>query len=272
LLEEFIPKRFGVGTGVVIDRDGGQSNQQDIVIYDAFLYPSLFALASVHLFPVDIVCATIEIKTTLNCQEANGCKKNIASVKRRPLIPGKYNVVGTGKIPRAQIEDRQQRGDVYAFGTAMEQSPSPPFGCVFAYNSTVKQSETFKDWFTPNNQRESQEFPDLVGCLDQGVVLLSPLRYNGQVRKAKGKTIMAMENDTDPLIPSGSEESIAHNGIYYPVKKVRRKPYAIDQSKVLLQFLLLLNDLLSYRRFWMNPEVDLRSNYFPVCKDSHLSI
>ncbi|HYT42334.1 MAG TPA: DUF6602 domain-containing protein, partial [Methylomirabilota bacterium] len=65
LLMKFIPKKYGVGTGVVIDRLGQQSKQCDIVIYDAFQYPSLLSLTSVHLFPVDIVYATIEVKTTL---------------------------------------------------------------------------------------------------------------------------------------------------------------------------------------------------------------
>src|SRR5205809_3844987 len=65
LLIRFIPKKYGIGTGVVIDRFGNQSRQCDIVIYDTFLYPALLSLAHVHLFPVDTVYATIEIKTTL---------------------------------------------------------------------------------------------------------------------------------------------------------------------------------------------------------------
>src|SRR5947208_3181720 len=70
LLTKFIPKRYGVCTVVVIDRLGQQSKQCDIIIYDTFLYPSLLSLASVHLFPVDIVYATIEVKTTLDSDEA----------------------------------------------------------------------------------------------------------------------------------------------------------------------------------------------------------
>ena len=34
LLRRFIPKRYGVGTGIVIDRHGNQSRQSDIIIYD----------------------------------------------------------------------------------------------------------------------------------------------------------------------------------------------------------------------------------------------
>lgn len=77
LLIKFIPKRYGVGTGVVIDQYGKPSRQIDIIIYDTFLYPSLLSLTSVHLFPVDLVYATIEVKTTLTSQTAKEAINNI---------------------------------------------------------------------------------------------------------------------------------------------------------------------------------------------------
>src|SRR5262245_38744602 len=55
LLRRFLPRRYGIGTGIVIDRTGKQSRQCDIVLYERQLYPSLLALTSVHLFPVDLV-------------------------------------------------------------------------------------------------------------------------------------------------------------------------------------------------------------------------
>ncbi|WP_366523456.1 DUF6602 domain-containing protein [uncultured Microbulbifer sp.] len=54
-------------TGVVIDRQGKQSNQCDVIIYDALNYPELFSQTSAKFFPVDFVYATIEVKTTVNC-------------------------------------------------------------------------------------------------------------------------------------------------------------------------------------------------------------
>ena len=85
LLTKFIPKRFGIGTGVVIDRNGTQSRQCDIVIYDTMLYPSLLSLTNVHFFPVDIVYATIEIKTTLTSDSIKEALTNIADAIREYL-------------------------------------------------------------------------------------------------------------------------------------------------------------------------------------------
>lgn len=81
LLTKFIPKRYSVGTGVVIDRNGTQSRQCDIVIYESLLYPSLLTLTNIHFFPVDIVYATIEVKTTLTSGSVKEALENIASVK-----------------------------------------------------------------------------------------------------------------------------------------------------------------------------------------------
>jgi len=64
-LAKFIPKKYAVSTGVVIDRKGKPSGQCDIVVYDDFSFPTFFTLTPSHFFPVDIVRVVIEVKTTL---------------------------------------------------------------------------------------------------------------------------------------------------------------------------------------------------------------
>jgi len=64
LLQRFTPKRFSIGTGFVIDRDGWISSQIDIIIYDHFSgFPFLFT-DSVGLFPIETVAAVVEVKST----------------------------------------------------------------------------------------------------------------------------------------------------------------------------------------------------------------
>ena len=86
LLSQFIARRFAVGTGVVIDHEGGVSRQCDIVIYDNHLYPSLLSMTSMHLYPVDLVYATIEVKTTLTSEETDDALEKLASVRRLKII------------------------------------------------------------------------------------------------------------------------------------------------------------------------------------------
>lgn len=77
LIKKFIPSRFGVGTGVVIDKKGNQSKQIDIIVYDKMNYPSLFSLTHFHFFPVDIVYAVIEVKTCMDKEKAKEALGNI---------------------------------------------------------------------------------------------------------------------------------------------------------------------------------------------------
>src|SRR6266568_5623473 len=179
LITKFIPKKYGVGTGIcVVDSQGNQSRQCDIVIYDSFLYPSLLSLSSIHLFPVDIVYATLEVKTTLTHDSSAEAIANIASVRKLKFInseiPNNSSVMQTIQLMNSvmphvptYVQD-QFRLDI----PSLFYKTTSPLGFVFAYNSNAKQFQTFKDWFTPSEKDTFEEFPSFIGCLDQGLSLL----------------------------------------------------------------------------------------------------
>src|SRR4051794_21442132 len=66
ILTRTLPKRFSIGTGVIISADGDHSPQIDIVIYDNFHNAPLLSEFGVCLFPIEIVYATVEVKSVLN--------------------------------------------------------------------------------------------------------------------------------------------------------------------------------------------------------------
>jgi hypothetical protein len=65
VLERFLPSRWAVGTGIVVDRHGRQSRQMDIVIFERSDEAAIFAQSTQLLHPVETVIACVEIKTTL---------------------------------------------------------------------------------------------------------------------------------------------------------------------------------------------------------------
>jgi hypothetical protein len=65
VLERFLPARWAVGTGVLVDRHGRQSRQMDIVVYERSDQPAIFAQTTQLLHPVETVVACIEVKTTV---------------------------------------------------------------------------------------------------------------------------------------------------------------------------------------------------------------
>ena len=66
ILAAFLPTRYAVGSGFVIDSFGGRSRQVDLVVFDELYSSKLFKTFSQVLFPVETVFACIEVKTTID--------------------------------------------------------------------------------------------------------------------------------------------------------------------------------------------------------------
>jgi hypothetical protein len=82
LLIKFLPKRCSIGSGIIIDSKGNRSRQVDIIVYDSYFHPELFAQGVTVLFPLDLVYMVIEVKTVLNKKTMTEAIDNITSVKR----------------------------------------------------------------------------------------------------------------------------------------------------------------------------------------------
>ncbi|SES49843.1 hypothetical protein SAMN04487983_10944 [Streptomyces sp. yr375] len=80
LLENLIPRRLGIGSGVVIDKGNGRSKQTDIIIYDLADQPTLMAQSTQVIFPIEVVHAVIEVKTTLTADEVKDCAEKKVSI------------------------------------------------------------------------------------------------------------------------------------------------------------------------------------------------
>lgn len=213
IVRSFVPERFGVGTGFVIDKNGALSRQCDIIIYDKQQYPSLFSLTSLHMFPVDIVLATVEVKTTLDKTKATAAITNIASVKELELLMEDWKEFSS-EVSEGEFDSDEFTGSEVLWET---HRPTPPKGYVFAYNSHAENFETFAEWFGCVGMG-----PDIAICMDQGFAY----RLNGSLI---GKCVPVEDGKT--------------NG--YPAKKVEGGDVQIDQARILLLFLLTLqNDLI----------------------------
>ena len=252
LLIKFIPRRFGIGTGVVIDRNGKPSRQCDIVVYDTLLYPSLLSLSHVHIFPVDVVYATIEVKTTLDSETAKNALENIKSVRSLDIIKDSWMTLESTEILKGSPPRR------VAAVAGKEYQATPPVGIIFAYNSETQRFETFKDWFMPKTDAEAPNFPTMIGCLDQGIVKFIDISPSVG-KKPEAYALPVVLNGTDALLAQKGIKCTTHDGTTYPVKRVKENYLAIDQSRVLLLFLLLVNEFLATKK--INPSIKFTKYY-----------
>lgn len=93
-LTGFLPRRYGVATGKVVDSAGHQSEQIDLIVYDAFYSPLLFVVADATFVPAESVYAVFEVKQTLNKEHLDAAASKADSVRRlhrtSALIPNQF--------------------------------------------------------------------------------------------------------------------------------------------------------------------------------------
>lgn len=86
-LKKHLPEKLKLGSGIVVNSDGIQSRQQDIIIYDAFNAPLLHNEEGTKIIPVESVYGTIEVKSTLSKRELATCINNVKSIKALSMNP-----------------------------------------------------------------------------------------------------------------------------------------------------------------------------------------
>jgi hypothetical protein len=80
-LRPFIPRRYEMNSGVVLNDSGDFSLQQDIILSDSMMAPPFLAAGELGVFPIEAVSAVIEVKSVATTEEVRKAVANIASVK-----------------------------------------------------------------------------------------------------------------------------------------------------------------------------------------------
>jgi hypothetical protein len=98
MLAEFLPSRYQVANGFVVDSDGKRSEQIDIIIFDRTFSPLLWEHGG-HLYvPAESVYAVFEVKQDHSLADIKAAAKKAASVRRRVRTQGQFGwLMGQGK-------------------------------------------------------------------------------------------------------------------------------------------------------------------------------
>lgn len=146
-LKSILPKRYGVGSGHIINKQGNTSGQIDIIIYDALDGIRLPIDEYYSLFPYECVYASIEVKSTLT---ASSGKKPGGSI---------YDCVEVAtKIKSLQLDDQGIPNDIPCI--------------IFSYQSAWKEDiKNVTEWFHRLTVGTGKFLPDAVFVLDSGFLL-----------------------------------------------------------------------------------------------------
>lgn len=81
-LSNYLPKRFGVGSGFALFSETDISTEQDIIIYDALNNPVFFSEFHSAIFPSSAIQALIEVKSSLDKPELKKTIQKTSLVKQ----------------------------------------------------------------------------------------------------------------------------------------------------------------------------------------------
>ena len=151
LIRPCVPKHFGVGSGVVVDTDGHQSRQSDIIIYDHRLMPPILLSGDRGVFPIDSVLVVIEVKSTLKSSDY----KTLVDAGRRFAPKTSDNPNGLTIATPGKLEHDGKKQALY------------PLYAIFGYTSDATKKDEF--------ERLEEQVPGgnyyirLIGVLNKGV-------------------------------------------------------------------------------------------------------
>jgi hypothetical protein len=89
-IQEFLPSRYRVSKGFVVDSDNTRSEQQDVIIHDRQYSPLLWEYGGHTYVPAESVYAIFEVKQSLNAENVEYAGNKVASVRRRFRTQGTF--------------------------------------------------------------------------------------------------------------------------------------------------------------------------------------
>jgi hypothetical protein len=82
ILSSYLPKRYEVDTGIIIDSKGQSSDQIDVVIFDPLYMPTLLDQQQHRYIPIEAVYAIFECKPKIDKENLRYASEKAESVRR----------------------------------------------------------------------------------------------------------------------------------------------------------------------------------------------
>lgn len=140
-LEQYLPQKYSIETGMIIDSNSKQSNQQDIFIYDNNVTPRFLNYDSEKIIPIESVRCVLEIKSNLTTEE---------------LQKAFLNIYNTRKLEKCFFNKTS--------------SINYPFWIIIAYKSTITLEKIKEEVNILKKQYELNFGPTAIFILDKGSI------------------------------------------------------------------------------------------------------
>lgn len=203
MVQNLIPERYGVGSGLLIDADGASSKQMDLVVYERGNEPAMFAQTNQVLFPVESVRLCVEVKTT---------------------------------VTKSAIEDsRAKKASIEALRSST--SIRPPLA-LFGYRGDIGASTISDHLDTPTNEHGPR--PDVTTVVDLALLVGTLQGYGSNwIRGFAGLQRLEGEIPVVGTVQEARDDdgtSVVRGNVAYPIVSIDETWLIGEPSRALLLF------------------------------------
>ena len=100
LFQDYLPTRYRIAKGIVVDYEGNTSKQIDCLIFDAHFTPQIIPSEVSLYIPAEAVHAVFEVKQKINNENLQDASLKVQSVRRLKRTTSPY--IGDGRIREAK--------------------------------------------------------------------------------------------------------------------------------------------------------------------------
>jgi hypothetical protein len=111
-LRNYLPRKFGIDTGLIVSSDGQFSNQADLIIIDQGWNAPLYPSVANRIWLVEAVYALIEVKTSLSpneltdgidkCRRFKRLNRQFSKAPNAPLITDSLFILWSFESPKSE--------------------------------------------------------------------------------------------------------------------------------------------------------------------------
>lgn len=183
-LRPFIPGRFTMTSGVVINAAQQFSRQQDIVLSDAMRAAPFLAAGDLGVHPIELIDGVIEVKSAATTQTVAEAVENIASVKR--LAP--YEMRGMTRVDADSI--------------GMGETNEKPFGGILFLGTSAKLETLFDAYLKTCNELQPVDRPHVLTIV--GHASIQWVTYPGSGTEIRSFEPLPTNGNAAALMPIGA--------------------------------------------------------------------
>lgn len=165
LLEKYLTKNHEITGGLIINSNGAQSNETDLIIYDTNTLPPMYIDKIHHMVPIESVTYAFEVKTRLTKRELQTTVEKFMNLQSLGYLNMTVCFAYNTDIVGYELERYRDLDDNFLLNPAIKCLCIVGKGYYFHISKMINNTQRYCAWIGIESDDETKE----VVCLLAGV-------------------------------------------------------------------------------------------------------